>query len=173
MIVAPKSLSENVVAMFTRKLFAVRPSLAREMPNAAKIEKPSTDKDAALPAHPGAAAYIDGNERTFMEKYGDYIWGAIRSTNHDHRGSHQFTAHARWLGREPRLSSQGCNPNWPGRNDCVASGRRFQRRDPVRKDCHLNFSGGRSSFRYVANPANSSHNDRKRDPMRSLTAARN
>ena len=42
-----------------------------------KIEKPDTDKDAALPAHPGAAAYIDGTERTFLEKYSDYIWGGI------------------------------------------------------------------------------------------------
>ena len=48
----------------------------REVPAAAKIEKPNTDKDAALPAHPGAAAYIDGTERTFMDKYSDYIWGA-------------------------------------------------------------------------------------------------
>jgi TRAP transporter TAXI family solute receptor len=77
LIVAPKSLSESTVATFTRQLFAVRPSLAREMPSAAKIEKPDTDKDAALPAHPGAAAYIDGNERTFMDNYSDYIWGAV------------------------------------------------------------------------------------------------
>jgi TRAP transporter TAXI family solute receptor len=77
LIVAPMSLSESAVGAFTRQLFAVRPSLAREMPAAAKIEKPDTDKDAALPAHPGAAAYIDGNERTFMDKYSDYIWGAV------------------------------------------------------------------------------------------------
>ena len=31
----------------------------------------------ALPAHAGAAAYIDGNERTFLEKYTDYIWFAV------------------------------------------------------------------------------------------------
>ncbi len=77
LIVAPKSLSENAVGALTQQLFAARPSLAREMPSAAKIEKPDTDKDAALPAHPGAAAYIDGNERTFLEKYSDYIWGGI------------------------------------------------------------------------------------------------
>jgi TRAP transporter TAXI family solute receptor len=77
LIVALKSLSESAVAGFTRQLFAVRPSLARELPNAAKIEKPDTDKDAALPAHPGAAAYIDGTERTFLDKYSDYIWGGV------------------------------------------------------------------------------------------------
>ena len=77
LIVAPKSLSESAVGAFTRALFAVRPSLARENPGAAKIEKPDTDKDAAIPAHPGAAAYIDGTERTFLDKYSDYIWGGI------------------------------------------------------------------------------------------------
>jgi hypothetical protein len=47
------------------------------LPNAPKIEKPDTDKDAALPAHEGAAAYFDGNERTFLERYSDYIWAVI------------------------------------------------------------------------------------------------
>ena len=77
LIIAPKSLSDTTVAAFARQLFTVRQQLAREIPSAAKIEKPDTDKDAALPAHQGAAAYIDGNERTFLEKYSDYIWGAI------------------------------------------------------------------------------------------------
>lgn len=77
LIVAHKTLSETSVAGFARQLFTVRQSLAKEVPTASKIEKPDTDKDAALPAHQGAAAYIDGNERTFLEKYTDYIWGAI------------------------------------------------------------------------------------------------
>lgn len=77
LIVAPKSLSEATVGAFTRALFNVRPALVREDPAASKIEKPDTDKDAAIPAHPGAAAYIDGTERTFLDKYSDYIWGII------------------------------------------------------------------------------------------------
>lgn len=77
LIIAPKSLSDTTVGTFARQLFAIRQQLARELPIAAKIEKPDTDKDAALPAHQGAAAFIDGTERTFLEKYTDYIWGAI------------------------------------------------------------------------------------------------
>ena len=77
LIVAPKSLSDSTVGAFARALFTVRPSLAKEIPGAAKIEKPDTDKDAAIPAHAGAAAYIDGTERTFLDKYSDYIWGGI------------------------------------------------------------------------------------------------
>ena len=77
LIIALNSLAETTVATLARQIFAARPALIREIPGAAKIEKPNTDKDAALPAHPGAAAYIDGTERTFMEKYSDYIWGAV------------------------------------------------------------------------------------------------
>jgi TRAP transporter TAXI family solute receptor len=77
LIVAPKSLSETTIAALTRQLFAAKPTLARDIPGASKISKPDTDKDAALPAHPGAAAYIDGTERSFMDKYSDYIWGAV------------------------------------------------------------------------------------------------
>jgi TRAP transporter TAXI family solute receptor len=77
LIVARRELSETAVGAFTRQLFAVRQSLAKELPGAANIETPDTDKAAALPAHRGAAAYIDGTERTFLEKYSDYIWGAV------------------------------------------------------------------------------------------------
>jgi TRAP transporter TAXI family solute receptor len=77
LIVAPKALSETTVGALTAQLFAARPLLAKTVPSAAKIEKPDTDKDAALPAHRGAAAFIDGTERTFMERYSDYIWGAV------------------------------------------------------------------------------------------------
>ena len=77
LIVASKSLSEPAAGAFTRALFNVRPALVREDPAASKIAKPDTDKDAAIPAHPGAAAYIDGTERTFLDRYSDFFWGGI------------------------------------------------------------------------------------------------
>jgi hypothetical protein len=77
LVVARRELSETAVGGFTRQLFGVRQALERELPGAANIAPPDTDKDAALPAHRGAAAYIDGTERTFLEKYSDYLWGAI------------------------------------------------------------------------------------------------
>jgi hypothetical protein len=36
------------------------------------------DKDAYIPIHPGAAAYFNGEQRTFFDKYGDLIfYGSI------------------------------------------------------------------------------------------------
>ena len=76
-IVARRGLSESTVAAFTRQLFAVRQSLKNDFPLAAKIETPDTDKDATIPVHPGAAAFVDGEEKTFLDSYSDYIWWSL------------------------------------------------------------------------------------------------
>src|SRR6266852_4174861 len=76
-IVARKGVSESVIAAFTRQLFAARQQLLTDFPLAAKIETPDTDKDAAIPVHPGAAAFVDGEEKTFLDRYSDYIWWSL------------------------------------------------------------------------------------------------
>jgi TRAP transporter TAXI family solute receptor len=76
-IVARKGLSETTIAAFTRQLFSIRQQLLAEFPQAAKIETPDTDKDAAIPVHPGAAAFVDGEEKTFLDRYSDYIWWSL------------------------------------------------------------------------------------------------
>jgi hypothetical protein len=77
LIMARKALSETTAAAFFRQLFAVRQAIARQVPGAAHITKPDTEKDAELPVHRGAAAVIDGTERTFLDRYGDYFWFAL------------------------------------------------------------------------------------------------
>jgi hypothetical protein len=47
------------------------------VPGAAQITKPDTDKESELPIHRGAAAVIDGTERSFLDRYGDYFWFAL------------------------------------------------------------------------------------------------
>ena len=76
-IVARKGLSESTVATFTRQLFAIRQTLKTDFPLAAQIETPDTDKDAVIPVHPGAAAYVDGEEKTFLDRYSDFIWWGL------------------------------------------------------------------------------------------------
>src|SRR5437660_11657687 len=80
-IVARKGVSEATIAAFTRQLFAVRQQLMTEFPLAAKIETPDTDKDAAIPVHPGAAAFVDGEEKTFLDRYSDYIWWGLMAVS--------------------------------------------------------------------------------------------
>lgn len=76
-IVARRSLSSDTVANFTKQLFAVRHVLAAEMTSAAKLEAPETDKDASVSVHPGAAAYIDGEMKTFFERYNEWMYLAL------------------------------------------------------------------------------------------------
>jgi TRAP transporter TAXI family solute receptor len=76
-IVARQGLSDATVAAFTRQLFAIRQQIITDFPLAAKIETPDTDKDAVIPVHPGAAAYVDGEEKTFLDRYSDYIWWSL------------------------------------------------------------------------------------------------
>jgi TRAP transporter TAXI family solute receptor len=76
-IVARKDIAESTIAAFTRQLFAIRQQLMSEFPLAAKIETPDTDKDAAIPVHPGAAAFVDGEEKSFLDRYSDFIWWGL------------------------------------------------------------------------------------------------
>ncbi len=73
-LVARNTLSEDVVADLTKRLFAMRQALATEIPSSAKIETPDTSKDGPVPVHPGAAAYIDGDLKTFFDRYSDLLY---------------------------------------------------------------------------------------------------
>jgi TRAP transporter TAXI family solute receptor len=76
-IVARRGVSDSAIAAFTRQLFAARRTVMAEFPLAAKIETPDTDKDAVIPVHPGAAAFVDGEDKSFLDRYSDYIWWAL------------------------------------------------------------------------------------------------
>ena len=73
-IVAGNSLSDSTVASLTRSIFSLKTVLTRDIRLAARIEAPSTNKDAAVPLHPGAAAFIDDEEESFFDKYGDIFY---------------------------------------------------------------------------------------------------
>jgi TRAP transporter TAXI family solute receptor len=71
---ARQNLSEEIVTGLTKRLFAMRRSLQSEVPIAAAMEKPDTEKGSAEAVHPGAAAYYDNNEKSFMDQYGDWLY---------------------------------------------------------------------------------------------------
>ena len=73
-LVARASLRDATVGDLVRHLLAARPAVSAIAPAANRIEAPSTDKGEALPTHPGAAAFLDGEEETFFEKYSDVFY---------------------------------------------------------------------------------------------------
>ena len=77
LILARKGLSEANAAAFYRQLFAVRDTITQRSAGAEHITKPETEKESELSVHRGAAAVINGTERTILDKYSDYFWFAL------------------------------------------------------------------------------------------------
>jgi TRAP-type uncharacterized transport system substrate-binding protein len=76
-IVARASLAESDAGELARVLFEMRPMLAADFPATGRIEAPDTDKSATVSVHPGAAAYFDGEQKTFFDRYGDFFFYGI------------------------------------------------------------------------------------------------
>jgi TRAP-type uncharacterized transport system substrate-binding protein len=73
-LVANKKLSSNLIATLAQTIMSVRRELLVEQPIFAQIAAPSTDQDAYLPLHPGAAAFFNGTQQSFMDEYGNWIY---------------------------------------------------------------------------------------------------
>ena len=73
-LVANKKLGTDLVTSLTQTIMKVRRDLLHEQPIFAQITAPSTDADAYLPLHPGAAAFYNGTQQSFMDEYGNWIY---------------------------------------------------------------------------------------------------
>ncbi len=73
-LVANKKLSSDLIATLTQTIMTVRRELMSEQPIFAQITAPSTDPDAYLPLHPGAAAFYNGTQQSFMDEYSNWIY---------------------------------------------------------------------------------------------------
>jgi TRAP transporter TAXI family solute receptor len=71
---AREKLSDEIVTDLTKRLFIMRRALQSEAPIAAAMEKPDTEKGSADAVHGGAAAYYGDNEKSFMDRYGDWLY---------------------------------------------------------------------------------------------------
>jgi TRAP-type uncharacterized transport system substrate-binding protein len=102
-LVANRHLNATLVGELTKKLMSVRRDLVGEQPLLAGIAAPDTDSDAFIAVHPGAAAFYNGTQESFMDRYGNAIYltpmvlGAIASV---------FAAAWRFLGVRPVDSAQ-------------------------------------------------------------------
>src|ERR1700728_405574 len=103
-LVANKRLNSNLVAELAKKIMAARRDLASEQPLIAGIATPTLDADAYIAVHPGAAAFYNGTEQSFMDRWGNVIYltpivfGALASV---------FAAAWRFLGIRSRDAAQG------------------------------------------------------------------
>jgi TRAP-type uncharacterized transport system substrate-binding protein len=73
-LVAQKKLGADLITSLTQTIMRVRRDLLAEEPIFAQITAPSTDADAYLPLHPGAAAFYNSTQQSFMDEYGNWIY---------------------------------------------------------------------------------------------------
>ena len=73
-VVANKSVNSDSITDLTQSLVDVRRDLLSQYPILAQAAAPSTDADALIPIHPGAATYYNGNQQSFLDKYDDKIY---------------------------------------------------------------------------------------------------
>jgi hypothetical protein len=75
-LVAKSTVSSDLITDLTKAIMEGRSSMIAEYPLVAQIAAPSTEKDAAIPIHPGAGAYFNGDVQTIFDKYGDQFFYA-------------------------------------------------------------------------------------------------
>jgi hypothetical protein len=62
---------------FTRQLFAIRQTLKNEFRWPRRSKRRIPTRTPTIPVHPGAAAFVDGEEKTFLDRYSDFIWWGL------------------------------------------------------------------------------------------------
>jgi TRAP-type uncharacterized transport system substrate-binding protein len=73
-LVANKKLDNDLISSLAQSIMHVRRELLAEQPIFAQIAAPSTDADAYVPLHPGAAAFYNGTQQSFMDEYSNWIY---------------------------------------------------------------------------------------------------
>src|SRR5882724_9263841 len=73
-LVANKKLDSDLITGFTQALLSARRDLLGELPILAQVTAPDTDPDAYLPVHPGAAAFYNGTQQSFMDRWSNTIY---------------------------------------------------------------------------------------------------
>jgi hypothetical protein len=73
-LVAQKKLDSDLIADLTASLMNARRDLLPEYPLLGQISTPDTDASAYIPLHPGAAAFYNGTQESFLDKWGNIIF---------------------------------------------------------------------------------------------------
>jgi hypothetical protein len=73
-LIAKKKLDTDLATDLTQALMNARRDLLGELPMLAQMSAPDTDADAYLSVHSGAAAYYNGTQQSFLDKWGNAIF---------------------------------------------------------------------------------------------------
>ena len=74
LLVANRHLNQEVVGELAKRVMSTRRDLAAEQPLIAGIATPTLDAEAYIAVHPGAAAFYNGTQESFMDRWGNAIY---------------------------------------------------------------------------------------------------
>jgi TRAP-type uncharacterized transport system substrate-binding protein len=73
-LVATPKIDTDTVAELMRQLYLLRQNLAAAVPGAGLMEAPDTDEMTAFLIHPGVRAYVNGEQKSWFDRYSDWIY---------------------------------------------------------------------------------------------------
>ncbi len=73
-LVAKAKLSEDTASALAKAIMEIRRELLAGTPILAQVSAPDEDKDAPIPIHPGAKVFFSGDEKTWFDRYGDWLF---------------------------------------------------------------------------------------------------
>ena len=74
LLVANRHLDQQLIGQLTKQIMAARRDLAANQPLIANIATPNLDADAFVTVHPGAAAFYNGTQESFMDRWSNAIY---------------------------------------------------------------------------------------------------
>jgi TRAP-type uncharacterized transport system substrate-binding protein len=74
LLVANRHLNPQLVGELAKRVMAARRDLAAEQPLIASIATPTLDAEAFISVHPGAAAFYNGTQESFMDRWGNAVY---------------------------------------------------------------------------------------------------
>jgi TRAP-type uncharacterized transport system substrate-binding protein len=77
LLVAQAKMATTIAEELARTIYENKAALALDHGFASRIEPASTEKDAFISAHEGAAEYINDDTKSFMDRYSDVLYLAV------------------------------------------------------------------------------------------------
>lgn len=76
-LVATPKVDTDTVAELMRQLYLIRQNLAAAVPGAGLMEAPDIEEATPFLIHPGVRMYVNGEQKTWFDRYNDYIYLAL------------------------------------------------------------------------------------------------
>jgi TRAP-type uncharacterized transport system substrate-binding protein len=73
-LVATQKADNETIAELMRQLYLIRQNLSATIPGAGLMEAPDVDEATSFLIHPGVRVYVNGEQRSFLDRYSDWIY---------------------------------------------------------------------------------------------------